>query len=1392
LGAVFTLLSQSARATTTLSVDLSTVLRPVTHAASGSLYGITEKVPLDLTALVAPLQPNVFNNPAADVQQPVGDAIVVAGRVASLGARVSIRLADWFPSWPYQFTTMNDWFDKLGQTVSRKLASNVDNYYGYEIWNEPNGTWTSQMSFNDFWQQSYAKLRALDPGAKIIGPSVSAYDANYLQSFLTFAKANDCVPDIISWHELSGSNLTANFQSYRKLEEQLGIGPLPISINEYSGKNTLNDEGMPGASAPMIAKFERFAIDSACISYWDVAHPGRLGSLLASDTSPNGGWWFYKWYGDMRGNMVTTTPPAPNDAAALDGFANVDASARSASVLFAGVNDGTVTVVVKGFQASAFAGSKVHAVVEHTPWVNRTTAVTATDMLLSADVMIDNDQISVTVMQTKNTDGYRLTLTPMDTGMGAAGAGGVAGGGRSGTGGSRNGVGGALAAGAGGLAVGGGGAMGGAAASMSGGGRDVSGGAIGGVAMSAGETGAGNGGFSRGGVGGIGGAATSAGAGGEPGAGGAITSGAGAGMAELGGGVQGSSGRPATNSGCSCSVERRDTPSSAALFALGAAALVTGRRRARRVQSRALGVVSLAVLVAVAGCGSSQSAPGKSGRAGTGGGLGGAPNGSGGSSQQAGGHGASGGLATSGGSGGTTSGIGGANGSGATSGAGAASGGALTGGAGSSGGGGGTDTGATGGTAIAGGAAGVGAQAGAGGAAGDTTAFWERIGPWNFFNAADGNGPSGTCAEAVADPAQPTTMYVGGQNNSATTGVRKSVDGGKHWTTVVNGLTDHSIRALRLDPAAATTLYAGTPSGVFKTADGAATWSFESSTLAYGEVRRLVATSIAGTATLVAATARGLAYRSFAGGDWSMSAAPAGGVYDLAVASAPPSGSTSVFAALDNGKVYKVTLASSGVTWAATALVANTLTVDPSNPDHVLTTSFPGSGGTDYSILESTDGGATSHSLNTSAAVFYVAFDPHDTSGMTVWTGAESGVRRSTDGGKTSKLVPWNVVSKDGYTANSTQIDVQRILADFPGTSAFCSDQGLVQYDTSSQALASLSGDIRDAIVVSVAASRIDAMTTHVLTTMWDWGPTESWDSGQSWQATTWYGSAYWNGANGKGAPPMGEGGQVFALPSSADGKAHVLMHDGAKTVYLSSDGGFTFSSVTLSANAQNDSFDWARDATGAATGTVYLAIAGNLVQQSTDYGKTWANWGPATWPKTSVAAIAVDPKSADHVFVASGSCLTSTTDAGKTWSACVTPSPKGSTLKRLVIRPDDPTKMLALTTSGELLQSSSSGATWSQVMAAGVTAALNAQNASAALLSYAPNGKLAVLVSSVTARPSVTPHVQSSADDGATWTDITHEIVATQFNNVTWDGDDFYLASSGEAILRRRGLAGP
>jgi len=54
-------------AATVLNVDRSMTIRPGTHSASGSLYGVLGTQPADVTKLIAPLRPVMFNNPAADV-----------------------------------------------------------------------------------------------------------------------------------------------------------------------------------------------------------------------------------------------------------------------------------------------------------------------------------------------------------------------------------------------------------------------------------------------------------------------------------------------------------------------------------------------------------------------------------------------------------------------------------------------------------------------------------------------------------------------------------------------------------------------------------------------------------------------------------------------------------------------------------------------------------------------------------------------------------------------------------------------------------------------------------------------------------------------------------------------------------------------------------------------------------------------------------------------------------------------------------------------------------------------------------------------------------------------------------------------------------------------------
>lgn len=402
-----------------LDVDCNDVLREATHCASGSLYGVTETIPSDVSTLVKPLNPNVFTNPARagqGYQQPSGAAIESAERLTETTGKVMIRLADICPNWPYTFPRMNSWLEQVEGVIDDKLASNADNFYGYEIWNEPVYTWNeSNGTFNDMWKKTYQLIRSKDPTEKIIGPSEGYYDHNKMYNFLSYCVSNQCIPDIICWHELSSNgtgsyvgDFANNYADYRGIEDSLGIADLPISINEYCDKNH-SKEGCPGSSACYIAKYERHKIDSACISWWWTAAPGRLGSLLATNTQKGAGWWFYQWYGEMTGNMVMVTPPNENSAD-VDGFACVDESNKYISCLLGGNNDGTIKVAFHDLPS--WIGNEATVKVEAVDWAGKDRVSTGPYTVSAANYTVNNHSITVDIGGCSNTSGYRVYIIP--------------------------------------------------------------------------------------------------------------------------------------------------------------------------------------------------------------------------------------------------------------------------------------------------------------------------------------------------------------------------------------------------------------------------------------------------------------------------------------------------------------------------------------------------------------------------------------------------------------------------------------------------------------------------------------------------------------------------------------------------------------------------------------------------------------------------------------------------------------------------------------------------------------------------------------------------------------------------------------------------------------------
>ncbi|MEV7388873.1 RICIN domain-containing protein [Streptomyces sp. NPDC091215] len=406
---------------TTLVVSANQTLRSVTHVATGSLYGLdTASVPAD--SLVEPLKPNTFVQMAPGGSQlpngessPGGDALVVAPEAAKAGAKVVVRMPDWYPDFPYKWVSWSDWLAAVDKQVASVKASSATDISAYELWNEPEGTWDTSAAgaFDDGWSRTYKEVRAKDTGTPIQGPSFATYTDSKMKSFLQDAIANNAVPDIISWHELqSSANIAAHVADYRALESSLGLSARPIAIEEYG---TTSEVGVPGPLASYVAKFERAGVHDAELAFWN--HYGTLGDTL-TDTggSPNGAYWLYKWYGDMSGNMLVTTPPAQTG---IDGFASLNGSGNQISVVTGGCT-GSCAVTVNGLSSLSAFGSTVHVKLEYTPSKGRTTAVSGPVTISDTDYTVSGGSITVPVTMNAS-DGYHLTITPSGTATSLAG-----------------------------------------------------------------------------------------------------------------------------------------------------------------------------------------------------------------------------------------------------------------------------------------------------------------------------------------------------------------------------------------------------------------------------------------------------------------------------------------------------------------------------------------------------------------------------------------------------------------------------------------------------------------------------------------------------------------------------------------------------------------------------------------------------------------------------------------------------------------------------------------------------------------------------------------------------------------------------------------------------------
>jgi hypothetical protein len=154
-------------------------------------------------------------------------------------------------------------------------------------------------------------------------------------------------------------------------------------------------------------------VDTADLAFWH--KPGRLSDLVVDNAQPTGAWWLYKWYGDMTGSMVRTTPPS-DTGRGLDGFASLDPGAKTARVVVGGALGGDALVKVNGLKSVRDFGPAARVQVWSAPWTGTDGAQGQPTAEFEGTYPVRDGSISVPLSDTDSNSAYLILVSPSGVG----------------------------------------------------------------------------------------------------------------------------------------------------------------------------------------------------------------------------------------------------------------------------------------------------------------------------------------------------------------------------------------------------------------------------------------------------------------------------------------------------------------------------------------------------------------------------------------------------------------------------------------------------------------------------------------------------------------------------------------------------------------------------------------------------------------------------------------------------------------------------------------------------------------------------------------------------------------------------------------------------------------
>jgi len=413
-----------------ISVNFATAGGAPTYRASGWIYGMTENASGPADHFYRDVKFRYMRAGGAQLASPGGwvnggyerrwnSTVAQARRTIALGGQFILLPHDLWGADGYPISRFpgdnNNWTDYdnfLTRLINDVRAAGIT--VQWDIWNEPNITlfWNRpQAQYFELWRRSFQRIRAAFPNQLIVGPSCACVPSTthaFWNQYLDYIRANNVVPDIISWHSLPGDPV-ANVAAANATLDPRGIPhPRPYQINEYGAP----DEQNPADGAWYIARLERAGADGLRANWagGNILHD-MLGNLLLRNSAglhvPKGEWWAYRFYGSQTGQIAAVTPSANYDAFA----AKANGSARI--LVGGGRTTGNIAVNLQRLDTTSgiVQNNQVRVRVQRIPH-NNGGAVQGSVTIQNSVVTLANNGTTVNLPHTAINDTFTVTLLP--------------------------------------------------------------------------------------------------------------------------------------------------------------------------------------------------------------------------------------------------------------------------------------------------------------------------------------------------------------------------------------------------------------------------------------------------------------------------------------------------------------------------------------------------------------------------------------------------------------------------------------------------------------------------------------------------------------------------------------------------------------------------------------------------------------------------------------------------------------------------------------------------------------------------------------------------------------------------------------------------------------------